>query len=870
MKLTSKNIFQLFLILPFLFSCSAISSVHDDPEPNPPAEETPDNPETPDDNDEDDPDNPTTPVTPPTPTKSISDQFFWGTWVRMDNGEEYLISETSVQKNGEDFAVQNSSETKLNVNGLGSFEKQSDSVIISNFIPYFRKGGANLEYTLKLVGFEENVSRASASSSLKGYKASGTSEKFSSFKTETESDENGTIKLTAPISGDVQTVTVTNDSEVIVVPGITVKNSGDYLGTVPVGSDGSYILKVTGEIPESEKNDGYMYANNYKSYPLTLTVTNVSEVSSSYSLCKITSDNNNLKISSSENISEGIAISTLKPGMTKTINLEVSFGALNEGYVNTGLNVEITNGSNNRTWVDYVPLRFYRGLLPVTIAAKSTENNPNASLNGFIVYPDGNSKFFQVSENSTETIYVPTFMSTESYLFSFCGATVEGTLSDSTEMFYTVAVGSKNKKEILTTGTNAFSSFQYGEPNENENTAFRADSEFQAYIGDGEIDYFKIAMSSENIESPSGTSFFNIRFATEHSAAPESFTKEKGEIIYQSELPKLETKGYVFDGWKLNGNFFTQFEVTRSVSLSASWTPVVYSIGYELNGGRNDFSNIDSYTIENAVSFEAPSRAGYTFDEWYLNADFSGSKITGINKGSVGEVKLYAKWTANTDTSYVVRHYRQNILDDEYTLFESENLSGITDTNTAANAKNYTGFNSLDFEQINISGNGSSVLNIYYDRKIITLTFDLDGGTSETELTGNKLSGKYGANIVFAEPKKACYKFVGWNSAGETLPELFATDKTYKALWAGSGIVCTVSSLSDITVVSTQNGSTISFVADSGYDSYIWSVDDVKQSSVENSFDFDTSALPVGTYEIVLLAKNSTSYRSATIFVEKK
>ena len=105
---------------------------------------------------------------------------------------------------------------------------------------------------------------------------------------------------------------------------------------------------------------------------------------------------------------------------------------------------------------------------------------------------------------------------------------------------------------------------------------------------------------------------------------------------------------------------------------------------------------------------------------------------------------------------------------------------------------------------------------------------------------------------------------------GEALPEYFEIDKTYKALWAGTGIEYTVSPLSDISVEVTQNGNIINIIADKGYDSYIWSVDDEKQNSESNSFDFDISTIPEGTYEIVLLAKKDSSYRSATIFVENK
>jgi len=48
------------------------------------------------------------------------------------------------------------------------------------------------------------------------------------------------------------------------------------------------------------------------------------------------------------------------------------------------------------------------------------------------------------------------------------------------------------------------------------------------------------------------------------------------------------------------------------------------------------------------------------------------------------DLKLVAKWTANTNTPYHVMHYLQNYAETGYDLGKDEPLFGTTDTNTAA------------------------------------------------------------------------------------------------------------------------------------------------------------------------------------------
>ena len=83
-------------------------------------------------------------------------RFFWGTWIRMDNGTHYKVYEDTVKQEdgGAIYYVSPSSTTeRMVVSGLGTFTKESDSVIMNGSIPYFRKGGANPSYRMRLVGF---------------------------------------------------------------------------------------------------------------------------------------------------------------------------------------------------------------------------------------------------------------------------------------------------------------------------------------------------------------------------------------------------------------------------------------------------------------------------------------------------------------------------------------------------------------------------------------------------------------------------------------------------------------------------------------------------------------------------------------------
>ena len=270
---------------------------------------------------------------------------------------------------------------------------------------------------------------------------------------------------------------------------------------------------------------------------------------------------------------------------------------------------------------------------------------------------------------------------------------------------------------------------------------------------------------------------------------PASYNVESGTIT----LAEATKTGYTFVGWYTDeacteANKVTEIAkgYTGNLTLYAQWEANKYTVQFNANGGSGTMDDQTfAYDEQKALTANSFARTGYTFAGWATTANgekkyTDRQEVSNLTTENGGEVTLYAQWTAKTDTAYKVEHYQQNIDDDEYTLVEAdtENKTGTTGEETSALAKTYEGFTAKTVEQVKITADGKAVVKIYYDRNIITLTLNLDGGEGENEITG-----KYGADVTApATPTKSGYKFTGWNPE---LPETFpAENVTYTATWA--------------------------------------------------------------------------------------
>ena len=118
------------------------------------------------------------------------------------------------------------------------------------------------------------------------------------------------------------------------------------------------------------------------------------------------------------------------------------------------------------------------------------------------------------------------------------------------------------------------------------------------------------------------------------------------------ELPVTTRHGYDFAGWYYGGDLCENGVwniMSNNIALIAHWTSTQYAINYHLNGGTNNVSNPATYTIEQSVTFAAPSKTGYTFVGWYAEDTFDNA-VTSITLGSTGAIDVYAKFAVNTYT----------------------------------------------------------------------------------------------------------------------------------------------------------------------------------------------------------------------------
>ena len=147
-----------------------------------------------------------------------------------------------------------------------------------------------------------------------------------------------------------------------------------------------------------------------------------------------------------------------------------------------------------------------------------------------------------------------------------------------------------------------------------------------------------------------------------------------------------------------------------------------------------------------------------------LNKDSVSNKYSmNFNLSAVNEditVTLY--YVAGT-AKYTVKHYYQNLEDgSQYTMDPTiVELTGDIDAYTEADANNKPGFRCKGIPQNTIAADGTTVVEIYYDREYYTAVFDVNGGINGPE----PIYAKYGTTFKVSDiqqPERKGYVFEDW------------------------------------------------------------------------------------------------------------
>ena len=215
-----------------------------------------------------------------------------------------------------------------------------------------------------------------------------------------------------------------------------------------------------------------------------------------------------------------------------------------------------------------------------------------------------------------------------------------------------------------------------------------------------------------------------------------------------------------------NGNKIREDKILNGdeINLFAVYSPIP-RIRFNLNGGYifdNDgykiystiLSSIPIYEFfDTSISF-SPQKDDFVFMGWTLTQngnDFVNS--------ATEDITVYARWVKGVE--YKIEHYQQNIYDDEYTLVENdiEYKTGLPASKTEAIAKTYEGFTPNNIEQQTIADDGSTVVKVYYNRNLYTVTFNSDVGILECTTQTVKYEGFVS---IDKNPIASDYIFGGW------------------------------------------------------------------------------------------------------------
>lgn len=275
---------------------------------------------------------------------------------------------------------------------------------------------------------------------------------------------------------------------------------------------------------------------------------------------------------------------------------------------------------------------------------------------------------------------------------------------------------------------------------------------------------------------PDGSTVVEIRYSRNSyhitwSANGEVFdtTGEKyGATITMPDQTPGGRAGYTFAAWQ----GVPETMPAQDKTFEALWTANTYEVSFDSGGGSEAGPVMVTYDSSYG-ELPVPTLDGYIFTGWVSAENIPVTAETTVK--TAGDHVLTATWAANDATRYTVRHYQQNVVGDEYTQIGRDEVKyGETDTETAAAANHYEGFTPLDFEQVTIAGDGLAVVDIYYDRNVHTVTWEINGEhTAQT--------CRYGAAIAAPGAERTGYVFQGWNVAPEkTMPD---RDLSYTAQW---------------------------------------------------------------------------------------
>lgn len=218
---------------------------------------------------------------------------------------------------------------------------------------------------------------------------------------------------------------------------------------------------------------------------------------------------------------------------------------------------------------------------------------------------------------------------------------------------------------------------------------------------------------------------------TENVALYKTGTAKTGTIVADD----LLTDGISAEGFTKLYHYPEAVAADGSTVFECYYDRNYYLIKFDMNGGYGVDPIYARYDTPFAV--HNPTKHGYVFKGWdKLDADGNGDGLADAIPGTIpAENQTYRALWGTENTTYTVAYWKQNSDDDNYSYWGSETknaksndqVSGEEISADHASILGLSDFRYFEFEKadenITVEGDGSTVVNVYYKRKVYKLKY---------------------------------------------------------------------------------------------------------------------------------------------------
>jgi uncharacterized repeat protein (TIGR02543 family) len=399
-------------------------------------------------------------------------------------------------------------------------------------------------------------------------------------------------------------------------------------------------------------------------------------------------------------------------------------------------------------------------------------------------------------------------------------------------------------------------------------------------------------------ELPPGS--YTVAFKSNYGSNDTLYTKTvtpPATAIGAADFPaNPDRNGYTFVSWNTAANgsesgFTATTTVSGNMTVYAQWTELPsgsYTVTFKLNDGTADVWETKTVTAPatTVTDFpDDPTRNGYTFASWNIQADGSGEGFTATTVVG-GDITVYAQWTGDTYTvSFKSNDSTDTTLDTKTVTLPATTIAEA-DFPADLSRADYTfaGWNTVpdgsgdDFTATTVVS-GDITVYARWAANTYTISFKSNYGTNDTLDTKTvTFPATTIAEADFpADPSRDGYAFAEWNTEPDGLGDDFtattvvSADITVYAQWmheydislnfdAGEGVF----SQTSFTLSKGASESKTVSITGSGYANPRWFVDgDLK--GTENSIAIDAADYGAGGHTLALIVSKGGGLWSKAI-----